>query len=172
MNYEKKLKQAINSKNIFLIEKTFEEIYYEYANLVGFVISKYVENKEDIEEMINDVFLYFFNRINKIEFSNIKYYLVTQAKNKAIDYLKAKKKKINVTYDDFLLDNKKDKGNDYFYEEIINEMKKHLKEFEIEVIILHSVYLYTFNDIAKEFNKNSSSINSIYQRAIKKLRKR
>ncbi len=48
MSLEKKLSKAINQKNPEKIEQVFEEIYYEYGKLVGFIISKYISKKEDI----------------------------------------------------------------------------------------------------------------------------
>ena len=52
MSLENKLLKAINSNNPNKIESVFEEIYYEYGKLVGFIISKYISKKEDIEELL------------------------------------------------------------------------------------------------------------------------
>ena len=45
MSLENKLQKAINSKKPEKIEIVFEEIYYEYGKLVGFIISKYISKK-------------------------------------------------------------------------------------------------------------------------------
>ena len=45
MSFEKKLSKAIKHNNPYKIEQIFEEIYYEYGKLVGFIISKYVNNQ-------------------------------------------------------------------------------------------------------------------------------
>mgnify|MGYP003312171066 CR=1 FL=1 len=52
MSFEKKLKQAIRKNDLLEIEKVFEKIYYKYGKLIGFVISKYVSNSSDVEELV------------------------------------------------------------------------------------------------------------------------
>ena len=50
-------------------------------------------------------------------------------------------------------------------------MKLYLSDKEINLIILKSVYGYSFEDIAKKYNDNASSLSSCYNRAIKKFKK-
>lgn len=75
LRVEENLKYALRTKDKRIINQVFEEIYYEYGHLIGFVISQYVKNKSDVEELINDVFLNFFNNLDKIKIKNIKAYL-------------------------------------------------------------------------------------------------
>ena len=46
-------------------------IYYEYGMLVTYIISKYVEKSEDVEELVNDVFIKFYQASFKTEIKNI-----------------------------------------------------------------------------------------------------
>jgi len=55
LRVEENLKYALRTKDKRIINQVFEEIYYEYGHLIGFVISQYVKNKSDAEELINDV---------------------------------------------------------------------------------------------------------------------
>ena len=80
MSFKVKLLHAIKKNNRYLIDNVFESIYYEYSKLIGYVISKYVTRKEDVEELINDVFVSFYSAAIKIEIKNIKYYLLKSAK--------------------------------------------------------------------------------------------
>ena len=57
--------------------------------MVCFVISKYVNNKEDIEDLANDTFIKVFNNVKEIQ-SSFKYYPIQSANNIAKDYLKKK----------------------------------------------------------------------------------
>lgn len=164
MSYEKKLISAIRKQDMFAIEKIFEKIYYEYGKLVGFVISKYVSNTADIEELINDVFLNFSKVLYSIKLDNIKYYLVTQAKNAAINFVK-KNGKCKFEYIDDCLETR----NDSMFYELVCDMKNCLTDYEINIIVLHSVYCYTFVDLSKKYNKPISTISSIYHRAIRKM---
>lgn len=90
MTLEQKLKHAIKSNDINKIHIVFDEIYRLYGRLVYFKIMQYIDNKLDVEDLTQDVFVSFYNNIKYIEVLNIKYYLVVSAKNKALNYLKKK----------------------------------------------------------------------------------
>jgi len=170
VSLENKLSKAIKQKNPDKIEQVFEEIYYEYGKLVGFIISKYVSKKEDIEELVDDVFISFSKIMLKNEINNIKYYLVTQAKNASINFLNKKDNKIEIIYDEIYLSSNTYEQSKYY--EIVYEMKQVLTELEVNIILLHTIYNYSFDDISNKLNKPLSSIASIYRRAITKFNKR
>lgn len=173
MNYEKEFTKAIKRNNIEKIEELFENLYLEYGKLIGFVISKYVSKKEDIEELVNDVFLQFSKVLFSIKLDNIKYYLVTAAKNTSINFVKRKDNKLNVEYNEEYVVSIKDNITDNTkYYELIHDMEKYLTMFEINIIILHSVYDYSFKELGIKYQKPASSINSTYHRAIDKYNKR
>jgi RNA polymerase sigma-70 factor (ECF subfamily) len=161
------LKCSIKSKDINKINAVFEEIYYEYGHLIGFVISKYVSNKQDIEELINDVFLSFFNHIDKIKIKNIKSYLAITARNKAINHYKKNKKDILINPE--IIDKKTSSDNTLYYI-IIDDMRKILSDFEITIIIEHVVLGKSFKEIAQDNNKPISTISDQYYNAIKKYK--
>ena len=73
MNLETKLKNSIIKKDEVLLDSVFEEIYNKYFNLSAFIISKYVKNKLDVVELVNDVFFKFYEKIIETEINNIKY---------------------------------------------------------------------------------------------------
>ncbi len=58
------------------------------------------------------------------------------------------------------------------YYDLINEMKQVLSDLEINIILLHTIYNYSFDDLSIKLNKPLSSIASIYRRAIKKFKNR
>lgn len=167
LRLEDELKYALRSKNKKIINQVFEEIYYEYGHLVGFVISQYVNSKLDIEELINDVYLSFFNNLDNIKIKNIKAYLTTTAKNKAIDYLRKKN-------NNYLLENDiiyKTEDDNSLYSITLKDMKNKLSDEEINIIIEHVVYDKSFKTIAKELNKPISTISTRYYQAISKYKK-
>ena len=170
MSLENRLSKAIKQNNIYKIEQIFEEIYYEYGKLVGFIISKYVSKREDIEELVDDVFISFSKSMMKTMINNIKYYLVTQAKNTSINFINKKENKIEMIYDEIYLSNSTYEQSKYY--ELIDEMKQVLTEKEINIILLHTIYNYSFEDISNKLNMPLQSIASIYRRAIKKFNKR
>lgn len=167
LEIEEKLRIALKYKNKNTLNNVFEEIYYEYGNLVGFVISKYVQDKGDIEELINDVFLSFFNNLYKIKLKNIKSYLTTAAKNKAISYLR--KNKNSYILDDNCISKIVEQSNTLYYQ-IIRSMKDILSDEEINLIIEHTVYDVSFKELAKKSNKPISTISTQYYSAINKYK--
>ena len=171
MKLETKLNFAKKLKSKSLLENIFEEIYYEYFKLIAFVISKYIHNKEDVEELTNDVFLKFSKVFINKDIENIQSYLVQIAKNTSIDFIRTSSK-LDVVYDDEYIENSGNNNlSNTLYYELILEMKEYLTDKEINLIILKSVYGYTFEDIARKYNEKASSLSSIYNRAIKKFKK-
>ena len=168
MTLEKRLLHAKKLNNKEKLDILFEDIFNEYSHLIAFIIYKYVDVKEDVEDLVMDVFIKFYEVCLTTEISNIKSYLATIAKNKAINFVKAKTNKDIIYDEDIILSAE---SNDTSYHEIISEMGKYLDHDEMEIIILHIVYGYSFIEIATKLNKPSSTIHSIYQRGIKKFRK-
>ena len=169
MTLEKKLKHALKSNDIIKIHEVFDEIYTMYGRLVYFKISQYVDNKLYVEELTQDVFVSFYNNILNSEITNIKYYLVTSAKNKGIDYLH--KKKDNLIFDEKAIFEKEDYSTNIEYNEIIEKMKLFLADFEIEIILKHVVDGYSFKQLSSIYNKPLNTIFSIYSRSLKKFKK-
>jgi DNA-directed RNA polymerase specialized sigma24 family protein len=50
-------------------------------------------------------------------------------------------------------------------------MEKYLNNNEIDIIIQHSIYDYSFKELSLKYNKSINTIISIYHRAIKKYLK-
>ena len=168
MTLEKRLLHAKKLKSKDKLDILFEDIFNEYSHLVAFIIYKYVDVKEDVEDLVMDVFIKFYEVCFNSDITNIKAYLATIAKNKAINFVKAKTNK-DIVYDEEIILNVS--SNDTSYHEIIEEMSKYLDGEEMEIIILHAVYGHSFVEIAKRVGKPTTTINSIYHRGIKKFRK-
>ena len=164
---DKVLYKAIKSRKEDKILEAFDYIYTKYYKLIYFIISQYITNEFDIEDITQNVFVNFFNNLNKIDLTkNIKYYLVTSAKNQTINFLKKNKK---IEYDEEIILNMKDEGSsNLLYNELIADLNKFLSREEINIILLHTLECYTFKEIAKKLNKKTNTIITIYNRAIKK----
>ena len=171
MTLEDKLIIAKKKKNIDRIEEVFYDIYQKYYSLVGYIISKYVSKKEDIEELINDCFIKLSKAIMEKDILNIKNYLVTIAKNESINYIKKITKGIELVYCDEYVYNEPYVDNSGGYYNLICEMEKTLNSREINIILLHDVYGYSFKDIATKYVMPLSTISSIYRRALNKFKK-
>ena len=167
MTLESKLIKAIKKKNKQRIEQVFEEIYNEYYNLVCFIIYRYIKSKEDIEELASDVFLNFYNRINAIEIKNIKYYLVSSAKNLSINFLR--NKRLNTEIDIEAVNNYYD-DNTNTNSPLIDDLEKELPKDDFYILYEHIVNGESLKAISEDLNMSYESVRKRYQRIVKKIR--
>ena len=69
--------------------EAIEKVYLEYKNLMFFIIASYVSNKDDIDDILSESFLKAMEKRNEIKDpQNIKAFLVSIAKHKALDFIK------------------------------------------------------------------------------------
>ncbi|MBE6130455.1 MAG: sigma-70 family RNA polymerase sigma factor [Erysipelotrichaceae bacterium] len=169
MDLERKLKSALNTNDLEQIEIVFEEIYNTYYKLIYFCINTNIKNHQDVEELVDDVFINFYNNINKIDISNIKYYLTKSAKNISLNFLRNNKNK------KFILD----ETAVYTYQEsyineecdIIDDLKEILTDEEIYILLEHLIYGKKLIDLASEFSITFVNMRVKYHRIIKKCKK-
>ena len=70
-------------------EMATAEVYQKYKRLLYFIISTYVDRKEDCEDVYQNVFLKLLSNRDKVEKpSSLHQYLCTVAKNEAIEFLR------------------------------------------------------------------------------------
>ncbi|MCH5171218.1 MAG: sigma-70 family RNA polymerase sigma factor [Erysipelotrichales bacterium] len=148
------------------MENAFNTIYKEYSYLVYYISLKIVKDKEIAKDITNETFLNFFDKKNYIKnVKSIKSYLTTTSKNLSLNHLIDQERKVPFNeevaeeqrYDDF--------------ESYISKFKEYLDEEEIDLIVYHLLYDFSFKDIARINNTTTNAISSKYRRAIIKVRK-
>ncbi len=160
---EKKLIELMKNKD----EKAFNQIYYKYSNLIYFIVYEIIGNKEESEEIVNDVFFTMYNNINQHEMDkSFKYWLITIAKNKAYQYINSQ--------------NRRDLINDihslpqvehnFLIDDFPSICKKILTEQEYQIFIYHVIYQIKFTEIGDICHISKSEAHRIYHRAVKKIR--
>ena len=157
----------LTSPNKEKVENAFNVVYKEYSYLVYYVSLKIVKDYSIAEELTNETFLRFYNNrdlFNKAK--NIKYFLVTISKNLSLNYLASNSKIVSLHENVASYSMKVDHFSDY-----IEKFKSFLDEEEVELIILHLLYDFTFAYIAKEKKVSINVVSSKYRRAIKKVKK-
>lgn len=166
MKEAQKILKVIKSGNREKIDREFSEIYEKYKGLVCFILTKYIDNQFEIDDLLQESFISVFNNIDRIK-TDFKGYIASISKNKALNYLKQKKKYC------LLSDAEIDKS--VLIDEtrsnlrlLIDDLNKKLNEEEVNIIIYHLVYDYTFKDIAINLNMKESTIKTKYFRALRK----
>lgn len=167
MEEEKQLRLVLARGNMEEISSFFELVYNKYKGLVSFVVAKYVQDETMAKDIIQDVFVQFFSNASNIH-SNLRSYLTSCARNLSINYLKSQSKFVEFEedmkqYDECFVQEK--------YAQIVREMKRILTSEEVEIILCKVIDDFTFQDLAKKFQKKENTIKTIYFRALKKLRK-
>jgi RNA polymerase sigma-70 factor (ECF subfamily) len=108
--------------------KALEQLYDRYAPLLYTLIRKIVSDKESAEEILSDVFVIIWRQIDQFDFktNNVYTWLVTLARNKAIDVLNRRSGKSLPDY-----------TNDYEKEYIIPNLSPEIQPMEL-VDVLNS----------------------------------
>ena len=156
MTDEKRLFRAIHYNLDNEPEETFSYIYEKYKPLLMFIASRYLKSETDIEDIVHNTFVEFFNNLDNIH-TTIKSYLSVCCKTNALDYLRAKGK---VTYVEteklsYLVDETTtyDDSNDK-YKELIKDMKLYLTKEDItnyEYLVITNRHVIENSDAVKVY---------------------
>ena len=146
-----------------IASEVFRDIYNAYYKLVYFVLAKYLTSSSDIEDILVESFVSLFENRKKV--TNIKYYLTTIGKNKALNFLKKRDREINV--DQFVLENTITSHNSN-YNDVVEELRKFLDQESVDIIIEHVVEGVSLVELSRKYNQPINTLKSKYRRALKK----
>lgn len=165
-----KFLKAINKRNIKEPTSFFEQIYNKYYRLLFFVAFNYLKDEVLVQDVVQGVFVSFFERCLSGDFldsiKNLKTYLCIATKNAALKELKRQSLK---SYD-FDIDELADKGESIHKEYLLFDILNKLSKEEIDLLIDHLCFDKSFGAISKETNVSPNTLKSKYRRAIKKIR--
>ena len=167
MKIEAELQNALRQNSKEKVNYVFEKIYSGYFKLGMFIALQYL-NEHDAIEIVDDIFVSFFEKIlkeKKSEILNIKQYLCASIKNSSLKKLKEQRNILPYNDD---IDYQKEEEPIYLIETLFAELSNEEQYIITEHIILDK----TFNEIASELNRPLNSIKSTYRRAIMKARKK
>ena len=150
-------------------EQNFEMFYKEckdYAFKIAFGI---IKNKEDSEDIVQNLFLKIYKLPkDKLPSKNEASWLYTVVKNETLNYIKSKRKDINIDdlqiYKDDIEISNLINGASY------NELMKKLNSEEELIVKLKTESNFTFKEIAKILGKNENTVKWKYYSAIHTLK--
>lgn len=160
---DSKLIQQMKAKN----EKAYISIFNTYKNLVFYECMRVLNSREDAEDVLQEVFIEFFNNPKLEENTNIKLYLAKLAKNRAIDLYRKKKTKLECSEGEIESFGTIDES---MYSLELN-LSGQLTNRETHIVTKKVLLGYTFNEIAQELDAPIGTIQSIYYAALEKLKK-
>lgn len=150
-------------------EQNFEMFYKEckdYAFKIAFGI---IKNKEDSEDIVQNLFLKIYKLPkDKLPSKNEASWLYTVVKNETLNYIKSKRKDINIDdlqiYKDDIEISNLINGASY------NELMKKLNSEEELIVKLKTESNFTFKEISKILGKNENTVKWKYYSAIHTLK--
>ncbi len=150
----------------------FEDIVKEFTPKLYNYILKFVRQREDAEDVLQGVFLAFYNKMESVDSDKVSPYLYRACHNNSLDYLKKRKREISFPNLDF--SNIADLGNqdkEDLYKDII---KYAMAQLPAKMSLLIEMKIYqkkSYKEIAQETGLTIKAIESLLVRAKKKLRK-
>ena len=147
---------------------SFDEFYHQTNKQLYVFIYDIIRNRQSSEDLLQETYMRFLNHIDKYK-KNTNYFnfLVTIARNLAInEYHKQKR----MVYDEEYIYSVKEESPtdvpDLFY------LLDYLNEKEREIVILHMIDNLKFKEIAKMKYKPLCTILWLYNKSIKKLKRK
>lgn len=147
-------------------EEATEKVYLEYKNLMYFVIASYVPSKSDCDDILSESFLRAMQHKDELQDPNkLKAFLVSIAKNQALNFLKKNREE---PFSDVIdeLYGEEDRSN-----EVLMLIEPLLTSKETIVIYLKAVFSYSWQEIVAETGIPESTARRLYASAKEKLRK-
>jgi len=151
--------------------KDAEDILAKSGKKIFNYLLKILRNKEDAEDVYQDVFVAFFKKINTVSADSYESYLYQTAYHKALNYIKKRKKLPSFEYKPEI-----DGTDEYSYyddkkNKIIREAIQKLKPIDALLIELQFFQNKSYKEIADTVSLSVSAVDSKLVRAKKKLKK-
>lgn len=151
---------------------SFEQFYNSTVSVVYYKVLSYVKNEEIAKDITQDVYFDFYKNMQSVyNDTACLQFLFIIAKNKSLDYLKHYKD--NVEYNDNILSNLYKSQDDIDNIDLIIKIIKDkikIKSQDIDLILLHVVNDYTFDEISLMLDMKLNTCMTRYNRAMKKIR--
>lgn len=149
-------------------EFAFEQIYYEYENLVYYICLSITKDKHASEDLTQETFLKLLTSLdNYTEVGKFKQYIMMIARNLSKNYLTRVVNKQPI-YSDETIYGTKDQNKS---SNLIYDIKEYLDDDQAEIVILKIVHNLKFKEIAEYKGLTIGKVQSDYYDAIKTLRK-
>lgn len=166
----KKMHILFNQYKMYRNEKNLEKIYKEYYNLAYSIAFLFLKNKENTEDVVQDVFLKIFKmKIENLPDCNEASWFYTVIKNESLNFLKKHKEYINIDEIYNIKDSNDEiaKITDILY---FNKIIKDMSTLEKEIFSLKILSDLSFNDISKLLNLSIGTVQWKYYKSSKNIK--
>ncbi len=153
-------------------EDSMTTLYYRYRDWVYGLAFRFCGNKEDAQEVLQEVFLYFFNKFPGFELrSALKTFLYPAVKNTSISIIRKKRKVISI--DDSAALNIPDEAVDRAaeYSDLSHYLEGMTKD-EKELVLLRFYDELKLNEIAEVIDVPLGTVKSRLNRLLARLKEK
>ncbi len=153
-------------------EAAMNTLYFRYRSWVYGLAFRLCGNREDAEEILQEVFIYFFNKFPGFELrSSLKTFLYPVVKNTSINIIR-KKRKI-VSFDESGAESIPDEGLNWNAEFInLSEYMEGFSREERELVLLRFYDELQLSEISEIFRVPLGTIKSRLNRLLSRLREK
>ena len=163
MKLELKLEKAQQKRDKERLKEVFTDIYNFYHGLVAFNIYHITNDKEVVDELVDDTYLAFYDYALHQKVNDIKAFLITSSRNISLNYLKKEKT--------IPLEEVEIAKNDDFTT-FIDDLKDFLGEEDYNLLYDYYVVEEPSRELAKKHNLSSSAIRMRIARLKKKVKQK
>lgn len=149
----------------------FDDLYYQTKDIVFYSILGILKDYSLSEDIMQDTYLKALSKIHSYKPTHsFKSWIVTIARNLAINEFNRRKREINVDIqvDEMFLGSVESRSENQI---LIEQIFKVLKDSEREIVLLHVVGDLKHKEIAKLLDKPLGTITWSYKNSLEKLKK-
>lgn len=169
------MSNSINSlimKTAHRDNEAFEKLYIEMKKPVYYYALRFCGNHDIAEDVMQDTFITIWSKSSTfIPNGSGRAWVLSIAKNKALDYLKKNQRIYSLEEVGADLSDDNQLLNAFEKESLLGEILRSLNERERDIVVLRHIVGLNLTEIAKEKNIKKGTVFWLYNGAIKKLRK-
>ena len=157
-------------------EKALEKTIEQYSRLVASVVysvSKGSLTKEDIEEVVSDIFVTLWNNAEKVQDGRLKGYICTIARTRTLNKLAATNSSPILNIDDYDPEDDFSIADETEKKDIHRELREIIKEITMpdrEILIRYYYYFQTVSQIAAEMDIKTDTVKTKLRRTREKIK--
>ncbi|ASW73046.1 hypothetical protein IQ37_14495 [Chryseobacterium piperi] len=152
----------------------FKKIYSEYKHRVYFFVRKYIQRDEDVEDVVQDIFVHVWKHMDKANDSTAIEAIIFKTSKQEVANFYRKHKLVLVSSDQNTIPETEDETPDEVYtEEQLSKIEPLLDELPQktkELFIRHTVDNLSYSQLAKENNISKVAIGKHINKAISFLK--
>ena len=155
-------------------KKRFEELYYKYKGLMAHVAAEKFGNREDIEEILQEAFLYIaknFDKVGDIHSGRTKCFVCVITEGFAIDKYRKEKKNLNNIPPDNDIADEKDTDFSLNSKAELNMAMNALNDEYRNFLYLKYVFGYKSKEIAAAYGLSDAYVRKKIQLAKAEIKK-